>query len=45
MNFCNTRHPSFVQKRLKQAFNSSFEISSIGFENVAPPGLESHSLH
>ena len=33
-----------VQKLFRKTFSSSFDISSIGFENLVPPGLASHSV-
>ena len=39
--------PSFffadVQKLFRKTFSSSLAISSIGFENLVPPGLARHS--
>ena len=33
-----------VQKLCRRTFSSSFDISSIGFENLVPPGPRSHSV-
>ena len=33
-----------VQKLFRKTFSSSFDISSISFENLMPPGLASHSV-
>ena len=49
MNFCKRTDsvPSFlltyVQNLFRKTFSSSFDISSIGFENLVSPGLVSHS--
>ena len=49
MNFCKTDSvpslfPAEVQNLFRKTFSSSFEISSVGFENLVPPGLASHSV-
>ena len=54
MNFCKTDSvPSLftaeVQNLFRKTFSSSFDISSfdissVGFENLVPPGLASHSV-
>ena len=49
MNFCKTDsvpslYPAEVQNLFRKKFSSSFEISSVGFENLVPPGLASHSV-
>ena len=47
MNFCKTDSvpslfPAEVQKLFRKTFSSSFDISSVGFKNLVPPGLASH---
>ena len=36
--------PAEVQKLFRKTFSSSFDISSVGFENLVQPGLASHSV-
>ena len=48
-NFCKTDSvpslfPAEVQKLFQKTFSSFFDISSVGFENLVPPGLASHSV-
>ena len=46
MNFCKLTvcHLAEVQNLFRKTFSSSFDISSVGFENLVPPGLASHSV-
>ena len=48
MNFCkltvcDLSSSHCVQNLFRKTFKSSFDISSIGFENLMPPGVASHS--
>ena len=36
--------PEEVQKLFRKTFSSSFDISSVGFENLVSPGIASHSV-